>query len=119
MLAIAAPAIALRLGSSDAANDPPSQTTHKAYELLAEGFGAGLQRAAARRREVPSSGARAAGAGELATCAPRSPRTPGVASVVPPRLNPAGDVATITVYPRSSPQAYATTPARATTCATA
>ncbi len=42
MLAIAAPAIALRLGSSDASNDPASQTTHKAYELLAEGFGEGF-----------------------------------------------------------------------------
>ena len=35
--------------------------------------------------------------------------TTGVASVAPARINPAGNVATITVYPRSSPQAYATT----------
>ena len=35
--------------------------------------------------------------------------TAGVASVVPPKLNGAKDVATITVYPDSSPQAYATT----------
>jgi putative drug exporter of the RND superfamily len=35
--------------------------------------------------------------------------TPGVESIVPPRLNAARDVATISVYPRSSPQAYATT----------
>ncbi len=34
--------------------------------------------------------------------------TPGVVSVTPPRLNPSGEVATISVYPRSSPQAYAT-----------
>ena len=42
MLAIAAPATALRLGSSDASNDPANQTTHRAYELLAEGFGQGF-----------------------------------------------------------------------------
>ncbi len=42
MLAIAAPATALRLGSSDASNDPASQTTHRAYELLAQGFGQGF-----------------------------------------------------------------------------
>src|SRR3984957_1604068 len=42
MLAIAAPATALRLGSSDASNDPANQTTHKAYDLLAEGFGEGF-----------------------------------------------------------------------------
>ncbi len=35
--------------------------------------------------------------------------TPGVVSVAPAKLNPAGNVATITVYPHSSPQAYATT----------
>ena len=42
MLLIAAPATALRLGSSDASNDPAGQTTHRAYELLAEGFGQGF-----------------------------------------------------------------------------
>ena len=34
---------------------------------------------------------------------------PGVVSVAPARFNPTGEVATITVYPHSSPQAYATT----------
>jgi RND superfamily putative drug exporter len=36
-------------------------------------------------------------------------KTPGVAAVAPPKLNPNGSVATLTVYPSSSPQAYATT----------
>ena len=35
--------------------------------------------------------------------------SPRVASVGPVRINPAGDVAAISVFPRSSPQAYATT----------
>jgi len=35
--------------------------------------------------------------------------TPGVASVAPAKLNLTGNVTTITVYPHSSPQAYATT----------
>jgi RND superfamily putative drug exporter len=34
---------------------------------------------------------------------------PDVAAVAPAKFNPAGDVATISVYPTSSPQAYATT----------
>ena len=42
MLLIAAPATALRLGSSDASNDPVHFTTYKAYKLLAEGFGKGF-----------------------------------------------------------------------------
>jgi RND superfamily putative drug exporter len=104
MLAIAAPATALRLGSSDASNDPPNQTTHKAYELLARGFGEGFNGPLLVVAKLPRGGQAAAGslASAIAT-------TPGVVSVAPPKLNPAGDVATITVYPRSSPQAYATT----------
>ncbi len=104
MLAIAAPATALRLGSSDASNDPANQTTHKAYDLLAEGFGEGFNgpllvvaKFPAGKREAVQQ-LRAAIAG-----------TPGVVSVAPAKINPAGEVATITVYPHSSPQAYATT----------
>src|SRR3954449_2351564 len=42
MLALAVPALSLRLGSSDAGQDPPSSTTRKAYDLLAKGFGPGF-----------------------------------------------------------------------------
>ena len=42
MLALAIPALTLRLGSSDAGQDPPSSTTRKAYDLLAQGFGPGF-----------------------------------------------------------------------------
>ena len=54
MLVIAAPATALRLGSSDASNDPASQTTHRAYELLAEGFGEGFNGPLLVVAKVPS-----------------------------------------------------------------
>jgi putative drug exporter of the RND superfamily len=121
MLAIAAPATALRLGSSDAANDPAGQTTHKAYELLAQGFGEGFNGPLLIVAKVPNAQREAARNGVLPTHAPGGPQTslqalrsalaatPGVVSVTPPKLNPAGDVATFSVYPRSSPQAYATT----------
>ena len=42
MLVLAIPVLSLRLGSSDAANDPAATTTHQAYELLADGFGPGF-----------------------------------------------------------------------------
>jgi putative drug exporter of the RND superfamily len=103
MLAIAAPATALRLGSSDASNDPSDQTTHRAYELLARGFGQGFNGPLLVVAKVPH---RSPAATSLASAIAR---TRGVASVVPPKLNPAGDVAAISVYPSSSPQAYATT----------
>ena len=119
MLAIAAPAIALRLGSSDAANDPPQQTTHRAYELLAEGFGQGFNGPLVVVADLSKigGGAPVGGLGRTATQVIPAvtglwesiSKAPGVASVVPPKLNKGGNVALISVYPRSSPQAYATT----------
>ena len=41
MLTLASPVLSLRLGLSDAGNDPASSTTRKAYDLLAAGFGPG------------------------------------------------------------------------------
>jgi RND superfamily putative drug exporter len=127
MLAIAAPATALRLGSSDASNDPAGQTTHRAYVLLAQGFGEGFNgplQVVARvpRRQIVSLGQEAGGKEATTRSVKPAPvntpavealrqaisLTPGVVAVAPARLNAAGEVATITVYPRSSPQAYAT-----------
>jgi putative drug exporter of the RND superfamily len=120
MLLIAAPATALRLGSSDASNDPASQTTHRAYELLARGFGEGFNGPLLVVAKVPNPKREAvengvvlteveAGKTPIGTLRSAIAATPGVASVAPAKLNPTGEVATITVYPHSSPQAYATT----------
>ena len=121
MLVIAAPATALRLGSSDASNDPASQTTHRAYALLTEGFGKGFNGPLLVVAKVPNPSGEADEQGVVAAPTPPSGKaaveklraavaaTNGVAAVGPAKVNPAGNVATITVYPRSSPQAYATT----------
>ena len=123
MLLIAAPATALRLGSSDAGNDPVSFTTHKAYELLAEGFGQGFNGPLLVVANVPNPSGQATAPSSSTVITPPSPsgkvaveklraalaRTPGVVSVAPAKFNPAGSVATVSVYPGSSPQAYATT----------
>ncbi len=120
MLVIAAPATALRLGSSDASNDPSNQTTHKAYELLAQGFGEGFNGPLLVVTKVPNRAREAAENGVLSTQVVHDEKaplerlraaiaaTPGVVAVAPAKLNPTGEVATITVYPHSSPQAYAT-----------
>src|SRR5579862_5895477 len=42
MLTLIVPALSLHLGNTDAGNDPPGQTTHKAYDLLSQGFGKGF-----------------------------------------------------------------------------
>jgi RND superfamily putative drug exporter len=104
MLTLAAPALGLRLASSDAGNDPGSQTTRKAFDLLAKGFGPGFNGPLQLAVALPHQRDRAALA-EL-TAAVRA--TPGVASVAPARLNPAGTAAVIVAYPSSAPQSSQT-----------
>ncbi len=106
MLAIAAPALALRLGSSDASNDPSDKTTHRAYELLAQGFGQGFNGPLLVVAKVPPG---PSGKADLAKLSGAIAAAPNVVAVAPPKVSPNGQVATITVYPDSSPQAYATT----------
>jgi RND superfamily putative drug exporter len=105
MLALAAPALGLRLGASDAGNDPAGQTTRHAYDLIAQGFGKGFNGPLQLAVKLPKPGAAAALARLNATLR----ATPDVASVAAPRLDPAGDTASIQVYPRSSPQSAQTT----------
>ena len=59
LLALAAPALGMRLGFPDAGNDPPDTMTRQAYDLNTEGFGPGHERAARDRRRAARSGAKA------------------------------------------------------------
>src|SRR5438105_2265004 len=105
LLALAAPALGLRLGASDSGNDPAKQTTRQAYDLLAAGFGKGFNGPLQLAVQLPAGG----GAGDLAQLTTALRTTPGVASVAAPQLNPARDAAAIAVYPTTSPQSAATT----------
>jgi RND superfamily putative drug exporter len=105
MLALAAPALGLRLGASDAGNDPTGQTTRKAYDLIAQGFGKGYNGPLQLAVKLP----RANGGAALAQLNIALRATPDVASVAAPRLDAAGDTASIQVFPRSSPQSAQTT----------
>jgi RND superfamily putative drug exporter len=99
MLLLAAPALGLRLASSDAGNDPPSTTTHKAYELLAAGFGRGFNEPLLVAAQLPPTGK----ARTVAQLTAAIARTRGVASVATPQLNAARDTAAITVHPTTAP----------------
>jgi RND superfamily putative drug exporter len=105
LLALAAPALGLRLGASDAGNDPAKNTTRHAYDLLAAGFGSGFNGPLQLAVKLPAAGDTAG----LARFATTLRHTPGVASVAAPRLNPARDTAALAVYPTSSPQSAQTT----------
>ena len=104
MLVLATPTLWLRLGNSDAGNNPTSFTTRQAYDLLASGFGPGVNGPLSVVVRLPLQ-RRQAALGQLRSALAQ---TPDVVAVAPPRLNPAGDTAVVNVYPRSSPQSEST-----------
>jgi RND superfamily putative drug exporter len=105
MLVIASPILGMRLGLSDAGNDAAGTTTRQAYDLLASGFGRGLNGPLVVVARLPHAGDAAAVRELRATLE----RAPDVASVAPARLSPNGRTAVLDAYPRSAPQATATT----------
>ena len=97
---LALPAFGLKLGLPDAGSDPPGSTGRVAYDLLAEGFGPGVNGPLtvvvnAPQKDNPQQVAEAAvkGLGGL----------PDVASVSPPIQNSTKDVTIVIVTPKSSP----------------
>src|SRR3954468_11580322 len=105
LIGLALPATKLRLGSSDAGVDPPGTTTRKAYDLIAEGFGAGTNGSFLLVAQLAQKGDKAA-AQQIAD-AVRSDKD--FTFVAPPAISPDGQVATISAYPRTGPQEAATT----------
>ena len=59
LLALAAPALGMRLGFPDAGNDPPDTMTRQAYDLITEGFGPGANGPIVVAAELPSSSSKA------------------------------------------------------------
>ncbi|MGZ4187607.1 MAG: MMPL family transporter [Solirubrobacteraceae bacterium] len=104
LLVLAAPALGLRLASSDAGNDPTGHTTRHAYDLLAKGFGPGFNGPLQVAVSLPA--AHNATALKQLSTALRS--TPGIASIAAARLNPTGTVAAMLAYPTTSPQSART-----------
>ncbi len=104
MLALAGPAIGLRLASSDAGNDPTNQTTRLAFDLLARGFGPGFNGPLQLAVALP----RAHDTAALAELTGALDRTSGIVSVATPRLNASGTAAAIVAFPSSSPQSSET-----------
>jgi putative drug exporter of the RND superfamily len=104
MLLLAAPAVRLRLGNTDAGSDPKGQTTRKAYDLLAQGFGKGFSGPLLVAIKLPATGDATA----LVRFSSALRQTPDVVAVSPPRVSPSGDVATISAFPETSPQSTQT-----------
>ncbi len=104
LLALAAPALGMKLGNADAGNEAGSTTIRKAYDLVADGFGPGTNAPLLVAMDVTKVGGQdgiAALSGDLAA-------TRGVAAVSPAQLSPDGTAAVMTVTPTHGPQDDAT-----------
>ncbi|MGV1046922.1 MAG: MMPL family transporter [Solirubrobacterales bacterium] len=105
MVGLLLPVFSVRLGSSDAGNDPSGQTTRRAYDLLAEGFGPGFNGPLQLVASLPHANDTTA----LDRISSTLAGEPGVASVTAPQLAPGGRTAVVIAYPSSAPQDQATT----------
>jgi RND superfamily putative drug exporter len=104
LLALAAPALGMRLGFPDAGNDPPDTMTRQAYDLITEGFGPGTNGPLVIAAELPDQGAES----EINALADELRGENGVAFVPDPVINETGTAAIVTVIPTTSPQAEET-----------
>jgi putative drug exporter of the RND superfamily len=103
LLALAAPALGMRLGFPDAGNDPPDTMTRQAYDLNTDGFGPGTNgpvQIAATLPQTPDAQSK------MNAFANTLRGEPGVKFVTQPRFE--NGAALITVIPTTSPQDKAT-----------
>jgi RND superfamily putative drug exporter len=98
LVTLATPVLSLRLGLPDSGSDPRSNTDRRAYDLMAEGFGAGINGPIVVLARYPGSAPTAAAVGSLATTLGA---VPDVARVIPSGEH--GTSVLLTVIPTSGP----------------
>ncbi|MDP9240545.1 MAG: MMPL family transporter [Actinomycetota bacterium] len=104
LVALATPFFGVTFGFPDAGNDPAGSSNRQAYEMTGQAFGVGANGPLLLVAQLP------AGAGPAALTALTNDlaATKGLAAVSPPRLNPAGDTAVLSLIPTTGPQDRAT-----------
>lgn len=102
LLTATLPLLGLRVGLPDDGSLPPSRTERRAYDLVAEGFGPGTNGPLVIAADP--SGDRGVVDRLVTTVA----ADPGIASVAPTHIDRATGIATLVVFPTTSPQDKAT-----------
>ena len=99
LLLLAAPVLGMRTWPQDAGSGPESKTTRVAYDLVAAEYGPGANGPfllAVDLNRLPAQ--------QLTSLTAGLSAEPGVVSVSPPTVNPAGDAALIVLQPATGPQ---------------
>ncbi|MFW6689491.1 MMPL family transporter [Streptomyces sp. MAR4 CNX-425] len=99
LLALAAPVLGMRTWPQDAGSQPESNTTRRAYDLVAAEYGEGANGPLQIAVDLTRTPADA-----LPALREDLAAADGVAAVSPPRLNEARDAAVIVVTPTTGPQ---------------
>ncbi|MDA3039179.1 MAG: MMPL family transporter [Actinomycetota bacterium] len=102
LLGLTAPVLALQLGFPDDGTLPESRTERRAYDLVAEGFGAGANGPLVVAVDISGD------ATVLTPLATAIADDPGIAKVAPAEVNEAAGVATIVAFATTAPQDNAT-----------
>ena len=105
LLLLTVPLLSMRLGNSDTGTNPTSDTTRRAYDLLAEGFGPGFNGPFLLVSETPEGPADLATLDELSTTLNQ---TGDVDYASAPQPNEDDTAALIQVVPDTAPQDAAT-----------
>ncbi|MDX2541830.1 MMPL family transporter [Streptomyces sp. WI04-05B] len=101
---LALPTLSLHLGTSDQGNNPKATTTRQAYDLLADGFGPGVNGPLTLVTPVSDAEDKLV----LGNLAATLRTTEGVASSSPVTYSADGSTGYLTVVPESSPQSART-----------
>ncbi len=102
LLALSAPVLALRLGNPDEGTLPDSRTERRAYDLVAEGFGPGINGPLVIAVDISDD------PGVVETLRRAIVADDGIAAVAPPEVNAQAGVATLIAFPTTAPQDGAT-----------
>ncbi|MER5208285.1 MMPL family transporter [Streptomyces sp. NPDC002825] len=102
LLTATLPVLGLRVGLPDDGSLPHGRTERRAYDLVAEGFGPGTNGPLVIAADPTGD------PGVLDRLVRAVAADPGIASVAPTHIDPATGIATLVVFPTTSPQDKAT-----------
>ena len=108
LIVLAIPLFSITLGQPDNGTNPTSDSSRRAYDLISQGFGVGVNGPLTVVVKLPKQSS-SDNTSLLAAMQSDISKTSGVASVTPAAVNSDGTTAVFNVIPTTRPQATATT----------
>ena len=107
LIVLAIPLFSITLGQPDNGTNPTSDSSRRAYDLISQGFGVGVNGPLTVVVKLPNQSS-SANSSLLSTMQSDIAKTAGVASVTPALVNSAATTAVLNVIPTTRPQAQQT-----------